>query len=518
MSDTIDTLILDKKSQEVISQAINDPVDAIRSLGGLDFYEFLQVFWEQITLDEFVDNWHIPMLCNELQTLAERVAKKQPKEYDLIVNIPPGTTKTIICLIAFPAWAWTKWYWMQFIAASHSMPIALKSATKCRDLVRSDKYKMIYPWLDIKADEDTKSDFRVVKKTYVKAGHVPRISIGGGRFTCSVGGSVTGMHGHIVLIDDPIDPRKAISDAEIESANHWMDETIPTRKVNKEVTPTVLIMQRLHQNDPSGHLLEKKEKRIRHICLPGEIVNYNKYIQPKEFKEYYKNGLLDPTRMSWTVLKDMEIDMGQYGFAGQVGQNPTPPGGGMFKVDHFQMIQTMIPEVSIMQTIRYWDKAATDEAELKKGRDAAYTVGVKMILTDRGKYIVADVKRGRWETNERERIIRETAEVDGQKVLVMTEQEPGSGGKDSVRSTITNLAGYHCEGDPVSGKGSKPIRADIYSVQVNNGNVLLLSGDWNREFVEEHRFFPFSKYKDQVDAAAGAFNKLTKKKQVKIYT
>jgi predicted phage terminase large subunit-like protein len=91
------------------------------------------------------------------------------------------------------------------------------------------------------------------------------------------------------------------------------------------------------------------------------------------------------------------------------------------------------------------------------------------------------------------------------------EQEPGSGGKDSVKASIKNLAGFSVEADKPS--GDKIYRADPLSVQVNNGNVLLVKGEWNHEFIEEFRYFPFSTYKDQVDSASGAFSKLTKKKR-----
>ena len=109
-------------------------------------------------------------------------------------------------------------------------------------------------------------------------------------------------------------------------------------------------------------------------------------------------------------------------------------------------------------------------------------------------------------SQEREDIIRATAEADGRSTNIWIEQEPGSGGKESAEGTIRNLMGFVCKADRPT--GDKVYRADPFSVQVNNGNVQLLRGDWNSEFKEELRFFPFSKYKDQVDAASGAFSKL----------
>jgi predicted phage terminase large subunit-like protein len=250
-------------------------------------------------------------------------------------------------------------------------------------------------------------------------------------------------------------------------------------------------------------MLAKKKANVKHISLPGEIRNYKKEVKPKELIKKYKNDLLDPKRMNWEVMKDMEADLGQYGYAGQVGQRPTPPGGGMFKVDHFQVIDKLPSEVNWMNTVRYWDKAGTQDG-------GAYTVGCKMLRLKNDKYIIMDVKRGQWATEQREDIIRQTAQADGNSVAIYMEQEPGSGGKDSIDSSIRNLAGYSVYADRPT--GDKVFRADPYSVQVNNGNVMLLRADWNHEFIEEHRNFPFSTYKDQVDASSGAFNKLARKR------
>jgi predicted phage terminase large subunit-like protein len=153
--------------------------------------------------------------------------------------------------------------------------------------------------------------------------------------------------------------------------------------------------------------------------------------------------------------------------------------------------------------VRYWDKAATKDA-------GAYTAGVKMTLISDGRWIIEDVKRGRWGSAERERIIQQTAEADGQNVQIWVEQEPGSGGKESAEGTIRNLAGYSVYAERPT--GDKTSRADPFSVQVNNGNISLLIGAWHREYIEELRFFPFSTFKDQVDASSGAFNKLVNKR------
>lgn len=463
-------------------------------------YHFMHEFWDVVCPDEPKWNWHIEYICSQLEKLAQRVALWQPKEHDLIINIPPGTTKSKTVCVMFPDWCWTKWPWMRFIVSSYSSPLALDHANLSRNLIRSDKFNDLFPELSIKEDQDTKSNFQIVET-------LPdgTEEIGGNRLSTSVGGTVTGFHGHILIVDDPLNPQTAVSELELKTANDYIEQTLSTRKVDKLVTPLILIMQRLHQNDPTGHTLAKKDKKIFHICLPGEIHTYKQYVRPVELILNYKDGLLDPVRLSPPALAEMELDLGQYGYAGQVGQNPTPPTGGMFQVDHFQVIDTMPAEVNLVKTIRYWDKAATKTDVAS----AARTAGVKMSLLVSGKLLVQDCKKGRWSTDEREDIIRETAEADGPEVEIYHEQEPGSGGKDSALATVKNLLGFSNHPDrPV---GDKIYRADPYSVQVNHGNVLLLRGDWNYEFIEEHRNFPLG-VKDQVDAASGACAKLAQKK------
>lgn len=492
--------------QERIQEALKNPLAVIRELNKRSLYHFIQYFWPMVSTHPFQPNWHIEYLCEELEKVAHRVGEKKPRLYDLVINVPPGSTKTITCSIMFPAWCWAHvGYWMRFITASYSGALSLQSAEFCRDLIRSAAFQEIYPEINIKEDKDTKSNFAIVKRTpgVNKFGN-PSVLVGGSRYSTSVGGTLTGFHGDILIVDDPLNPSQAVSDIELANANRWCEQTLSTRKTDKAITPTIYIMQRLHQDDPAGHILSKQKENIRHICIPGECKNFKDKVQPPELLSKYIDGLLDPKRLPWNVLADLESDLGQYGYAGQIGQDPSPPGGGMFKIDRFSMITSMPSENHIVTRVRYWDKAGT------AGGDGAFTAGVKMCKLDNGKWIIEDVKRGRWESHSREAIIKQTAEADGYNTDVWVEQEPGSGGKESAEGTIRNLAGFRVYAEHPT--GDKVFRADPYSVQVNNGNFMMLTAMWNRDFIEEHRFFPHSTYKDQVDAAAGAFNKLISKK------
>ena len=469
------------------------------------FFTFVQEFWDELVPDPLQLNWHMAVLCSELQQLAEGVARGDDAPYDLIENVPPGTTKSTLSVIMFPAWCWTRWLWMRFICGSYSGPLAGDHGGLCKDLVQSEKYKAYFPKVRIRSDHDARSNFRLqdVKEINEETGQRYTIK-GGQRIACSVGGTVTGRHAHIILMDDPLNPKQAVSKTQAQTACEFMDQTLSTRKVDKAKTPTVLIMQRLHENDPTGNWLsqEKEGKRIKHICLPIECVNYE--VKPAELKAFYTaDGLLDPKRMPWTVIADMKISLGQYGFAGQCGQNPAPPSGGMFDVEKLMQNTVDVPPSKVVRTVRYWDKAGTDK---KENPGAAHTAGLQMGLMENGEVIILHVERGQWSADKRERRMRSIAEADGHATRIYVEQEPGSGGKDSARMSIKNLHGYSCRADPP--RGDKIYRADPLSAATEAGHVFLLRGEWNRAFIDEARLFPNSTYKDQIDAGSGAYMKL----------
>lgn len=277
------------------------------------FFHFLQEFWDIIIPEPAVYNWHIPYLCSELQTVVEKVVKREEKDYDLIINISPGETKSTIVTVMLPVWAWIRDASIRSLTASYSASLSTDHAIKSRDIVRSDKFRLFFPEISLKKDQDGKTHYKN--------------DSGGERYATSVTGSITGFHAHLLIVDDPLNPKEAASEVERNRANDFMDITLSTRKVNKSVTPTILVMQRLHQNDCTGNWLGK-DKAIKHICLPGEISND---VKPVELKEKYVNGLMNTTRLTHKDLQELKTNLGSYGYSGQIMQTPTPLDGGIWK-------------------------------------------------------------------------------------------------------------------------------------------------------------------------------------------
>lgn len=448
------------------------------------YYQFILEFWSTIAAEKLQESWYIRKLCDELQVLSERVFRDEYKEYDLIWNCPPGTSKSSIVSILWQPWIWSRMPSARFISGSYSERLALDLSRKSRDVVTSDKYQSLFPEIQLRDDQNTKG--------YFANKH------GGIRYAVGVGGSVIGMHAHFIAVDDPIDPQGALSDLVLADANAWMTETLSRRKVHLLLTPTVLIMQRLHQDDPTGNALERGI-RIRHCSLPCDTTGD---ILPKEFSEFYEDGLLDPKRLPQPALDDAFKELGDAGYAGQYLQSPVPRGGALFKVDRLQYRHSA-PRKWKRGPVRYWDKASTSKG-------GAFSVGTKMAVDEEDHIWILDIVRVQMDSGQRERLILQTAKQDGKGVKQWIEQEPAGSGKESAEGTVkrVTLAGYRCQAEKPS--GDKELRADPLSVQVNMGNVILLEAPWNATLVAEMRFFPRSKYKDQIDACSGGFNVLAK--------
>lgn len=175
----------------------------------------------------------------------------------------------------------------------------------------------------------------------------------------------------------------------------------------------------------------------------------------------------------------------------------------MFELKNLPVVASHAPHRLL--TVRYWDKAAS------VSKDAARTAGVRMSVDQHGRFVVEHARAGRWAPAEREQVILQTAQTDGQYVAQVVEQEGGSSGADAILATSRMLAGYHFEADKPS--GDKETRAEPFASQVAAGNVVIVDpgGKWSEEYRQELRAFPRGKLKDLVDASSGAFNWLARR-------
>lgn len=318
-----------------------------------DFKFFRDLFWETVPgAGKMKYNWHLDVFCDEAQTVIERIASGLPREYDLAVNVPPGTSKSTVFSILLPAWAWTQWPWIRFLSASHTDALVLDLANKSRSVIKSDKYQKLFPHIVLKEDQDAKGYFAN--------------TLGGDRFTCTAAGkSPIGRHAHVQLLDDIINPKGVTSQLSLETARAFVDEELITRKVDKAVTVTILVMQRLGVGDPTDVMVKGAEREgaapVRHVVLPSDLDKMadGKFksddVKPEYLANRYVDGLLDPVRMSQTSLSEFRA-RGDHYFSTQFRQKPYSKKGGMFREEYFMRRVKAAPYEA--RRIRFWDMAA----------------------------------------------------------------------------------------------------------------------------------------------------------------
>lgn len=430
---------------------------------------------------KFVDGWMVRLLCRKLQDVAEGRIRR------LVINVPPGTMKSLLTEVFLPAWCWGPGSRpnMRFLTASYSPDITIRDNRRCRDLVKSAWYRAHWGHcFTFAGDQDAKTRFDN--------------SESGFKIATSVGGMAIGERGDVFVIDDPHKPIEVESDKVREAVVTWGTEVVPTRVVEPEKSAIVLIMQRLHEKDLAAHYIALG---FEVVCLPMRFEADHPFRHPEDPRQQ-EGELLFPERYPLHVVEEMEKAMslvgGDFAVSAQFQQRPVPRGGGLFKREWFRFADA-VPEGSTR--VRGWDFAAST------GTSSAWTAGVLMARSPDGRFFVEDVVRLRGEPHEvRETVIR-TAETDGHSVIVSIPQDPGQSGKSQVADFVRALAGYDVRFSGES--GSKEARARPLAAQFGGGNVYLQNGiGWAPAYTAEMLMFPRGPYKDQVDASSRAFAQL----------
>lgn len=422
-----------------------------------------------------------------LQAMADHLEAVTSGEITrLLTNCPPGLMKSLLHSVFWPAWEWgpADLPHMRYLASSYSQDNVMRDNTKMRRLVESEWYQALWPTVRMSADQNAKGKFENTAS--------------GGREGRPFA-SMTGGRGDRVIIDDPHSTETAESDVERRNAVRIFRESISDRLNDLDRSAIVVIMQRLHADDVAGTIL-KLGLPYEHLCLPMEYEGPRKatsigFVDPRTTP----GELLLPERFSREAVEALKKVKGEYGYAGQYQQRPTPRDGGLFKRHWFaDKVKRVAPQGTVW--VRHWDLAST------KSITAARTAGVKLGKAPDGSYWVGHVVKTQEEGNEVRKLIKATAELDGKSVQISLPQDPGQAGKVQAKDMIAMLAGYVARAEPET--GDKVTRAEPFSVQCEAGNVYLVEGDWNADYIDELCLFPGGSFKDQVDASSGAFGRL----------
>jgi len=281
-------------------------------------YEFLKQSWHVIEPGvPFIESWHIETICDHLQAISEGDIRR------LLVNIPPRHSKSSIVSVAWPAWEWIASPEQKFLCASYSGALSTRDNLKTRRLLQSPWYQERWGAVfEFSGDQNAKQRFENDKTGY--------------RIATSVGGTATGEGGSRLILDDPHGAQAAQSDAIRESDLEWFDVVWSTRLNNPKEDAMVVVMQRLHEKDISGHIIEDLGN-WDHILIPAEWDGVKRMTSlglydPRTKKE----ELICPERFGPAEITSLKQLLGEYGSAGQLQQNPVPTAGGLLKTAHLQ--------------------------------------------------------------------------------------------------------------------------------------------------------------------------------------
>lgn len=408
-----------------------------------------------------------------------------------MVFMPPRHGKSELVSRRLPAYSLGVNPDMSIIGCSYGADLASQMNRDVQRIISDDRYSRLFPDTNLFG----KNIRTIAQGQYLRNSDIFEVVDRGGVYrSAGIGGGITGMGFELGIIDDPIkDPKEAESEVFRESIWEWYTGAFWTRQAPG--ARILLTMTRWHEDDLAGRLLmmakaDPKADQWEVLKLPAICEDTN-----AQFEQRVEGEALWPERFNLDHFATSKANNARQHEA-MNQQNPTAREGNMFKVGKLQIVDAAPLRC---RRVRYWDKAAT-----AAGGD--WTAGVRMSRGSDGFFYVEDVRRGQWATDERDDTIKLIAQLDGKDVEIYGEQEPGASGKDAALAFVRMLAGFKVECAPAS--GSKELRADPLSSQVNAGNVKLVRGTWNGAFIEELRQFPQGKHDDQVDAASGSFNVL----------
>jgi len=431
----------------------------------------------------FIGWWQADLAARLQRFYQDLIAGRRPK---LVIQAPPQHGKSEQ-VEDFIGWLVGMNPDTRVIYASFSDRLGVRANKNLQRRIDSDTYRELFPGTSINAENVVTKFDRPLRNSDV----FEFVNREGYFRNTTVLGSVTGEGLDLGVVDDPLKGRAEASSKLVRDRTwDWFTDDFFSRF--SERAGLLVIMTRWHLDDPVGRMIAD---------LPGvEVVTYKAIATEDE--EHRKAGdPLFPELKSMDFLTERQRLMLPARWSALYQQDPQPDEGSLMDASRLVVVDQLPADVEVTQEVRYWDKAGTEGA-------GCFTVGAKLGKLSDGRFAILDIIRDQVGAVRRERMIRQAADMDGSGVTVWIEQEPGSGGKESAENTILRLSGYVVKADKPT--GNKELRAEPYAVQVEAGNILVLRRSWTEALIEEHRTFPGGKYKDQIDAVAGAFNKLAR--------
>ena len=309
---------------------------------------------------KLVWNWHLDTICGYL----EAFHNDQLPDKRLIINVPPGTMKSILVSVMYPAWTWIKNPELRYLAVTNEKGLATRDSLRMKQVIQSEWYQSHW-LLSFQPDQNEKTLFANEK-------HGFRQSIG-------VDAGVTGKRGDCLLLDDLIDAKDAFSDVIRKGVNNAWDQALCSRLNDLDKSGVLLIMQRLHEQDLTGHLLKKVHSKWTILSIPMEYEEAPQFDAGKDIgrpdlndPRTKKGELLFPARFTAKSVESLKEDLGEYGSAGQLQQRPVPSGGGIIKSHWWRMWPDDKPLPACEHVFLSYDTAFS-ERDMKNSAFSAMT-------------------------------------------------------------------------------------------------------------------------------------------------
>ncbi|HUK06817.1 MAG TPA: phage terminase large subunit [Stellaceae bacterium] len=431
-----------------------------------------RVFAELNSGESFLDNWHIHLIVQHLEDV------RTGKILRLAINIPPRNLKSIIVSIAYVAWLLGHDPTTKIICASYNEDLALRLARMCLQVMQSKWYRILFPRTRLASDRPSAEFIQT--------------TMGGHRMATSVGGTLGGFGAHYILLDDPTKPEEAASEARRQVANDWFSQGVPTRLDDKRCGRIVLVMQRLHEDDMTGHVLA--QGGWIHLSLPAiaQADETHAIVTPFGLLHHWRREgeALHPEREPIEELTKLRVSMGSAFFSAQYLQSPTPPGGGLVKIDWFPRFKLEEPR-RFDRIVQSWDTAVT--AKELSSFSACTTWGI----FDRKAYLI-HVFRKRTEFPELRRAIISQARSFGASVVLIEDAASGASLLQDLRKDLSSVRGCKPAGDKI-------MRMNAQTAHIENGFVYLpKEAPWLPDLEHELMMFPKGRYDDQVDSISQA--------------
>lgn len=416
----------------------------------------------------FVENWHIEAILWQLQACAEGRVRR------LLINQPPRSLKSFCVSVAWVAWCLGHDPSRKFVVASYSSELAGDLARQFRAIVDAPWYRALFPRFSI--DKDTGLELVT--------------SEGGGRLATSVGGSFTGRGADVIVIDDPMKAEDAVSDVARKRVIEWYRNTVVTRLNDKSRGVIVTVMQRLHEDDFSGHLIE--QGGWAHLDLPAIAIEDEQIpIGPGRFHERKAGDLLQPDREPRDVLDQIKVAIGEFNFSAQYQQRPVPVEGNLIKWEWFRTYDSAPAQDRDGYIVQSWDTAQ------KVAENNDYSVCTTWLVKGSDYYLL-DVVRERLDYPSLKRRVVELARRHNARCVLIEDKGAGTSLIQDLRIDQTGLRPIE-----IKPEGDKATRMATQAPAIEAGQVHLpRSAPWLDAFKAEFLSFPYGRHDDQVDSVA----------------